>query len=179
MHYTRLIAGAIVLLILWPVAYIFAPLPSEARHADVIMVLGPPTTERLDLAQSLIASGYSDNLIVSASAYGGPYFMERLPICSEDQDFNVFCTQSEPFTTQGEVGLLDAVAEAHGWDTAIVITFAPHVNRTRLYLERCFQGSASVLADSTELRPTEVLYEYVYQVGATAKALTSNRGCSH
>ncbi len=173
-----LVVAGLSCLLLTPIAPIFLPHTGAPIQADVILVLGPPEPSRIALAEDLLSEGYSERLVVSASDTGGPYFLQTLPICNESHDFKVLCAQSQPFTTQGEVGLLNDLAERNGWDTAIVITFTPHVSRTQLYLDRCFKGTAHVVADDRPLTPAEAAYEYVYQTGAFTKAFLSTSGCA-
>lgn len=120
------------MLALIPVSTIYAPTRDTPRPVDVIMVLGPPEQTRIDTALALIEEGYSENLVISASNSAGPNGIWKNPLCTKPQTFWVHCEQSDPFTTQDEVGMLNAIADENGWDSAIFITFTPHISRTRL-----------------------------------------------
>lgn len=173
-----LAVAATLALLLTPVGPIFSPVQGSPTHVDVIFVLGPPETSRLELAQELMAAGYSENLLISTPEFGWRYRAEGIGLCTVPQEFSVTCLQSEPFTTQGEIGALEQLSQEHGWDSALLITFKPHVTRTHLYLDRCFSGSADVIYDNTPISPREAVYQYGYQTGAFAKAFTRTTGCA-
>lgn len=168
---------ALLILVLMPVSTIYAPLPDAPEPVDVVMVLGPPEPTRIQTALALIEEGYSENLVISASNSAGPNGIWENPLCTKPQPFTVHCEQSAPFTTQGEVGLLNALAQENGWDSAIFITFTPHVSRTRLYVERCFDGDAHVISDGATLAVDRALFHYFYQLGGFLKASMITPGC--
>ena len=68
------------------------------------------------------------------------------------------------------------MAAEHGWTSATVITFTPHVTRTRLLMQRCFAGTLRVAADTTPLPLAEWAGQYFYQTGAFVK-VALNPGC--
>lgn len=175
---THLVVVAFVLLLLVPVGPIFLPARDTPRVADVILVLGPATEPRLALAEQLLDEGYSTRLIISAPHYGAGKTMYETALCVEPQEYRVTCKQSDPFTTQGEIGMLSEQASKNSWRSAIIITDEPHVQRARLYAQRCFAGEATVLGDGSELRPTDAIYEYAYQSAAFLKAFSFTPGCA-
>lgn len=173
-----LVLLAIMMLVLTPVAPIFAPLRATPGPSDVILVLGPATDSRLALAERLLNDGLSDRLIISAAHHGSGHTIPEIGLCSRATEWRITCKQSEPFTTQGEVGMLEQQAEKNGWSSAIIITDAPHVERARLYASRCFSGTATVLSDESELSLGGLLGEYLYQTGAFTKAFIVTPGCT-
>lgn len=124
-----------------------------------------------------MSAGYSENLLISTPEFGWRYRAEGIGLCTVPQEFSVTCLQSDPFTTQGEVGALEKISLERGWETAILITFKPHVTRTQLYLDRCFSGDAEVIYDDAPITTRGAVYQYGYQTGAFAKAFTQTRGC--
>ncbi|WP_271985725.1 YdcF family protein [Pseudoclavibacter terrae] len=169
---------AVVMLMLAPVAPIFAPLRAAPVPADVILVLGPATDSRLDLAERLLNEGLSERLIVSAAHYGSGHTIPNIELCARPGDRRITCKQAVPFTTQGEVGMLEQQAGKNGWTSAIIITDTPHVTRARLYAERCFTGTTTVISDEARLDVIEAVDEYWYQTGAFAKAFLVTPGCA-
>ncbi|WP_100364116.1 YdcF family protein [Diaminobutyricimonas aerilata] len=158
--------------------YVF-PTSDEPRKVDVVYVIGPATPSRLELARHLIVDeGISDTLLISVPEYG-VRSAHRWSKCVKDPiKFDVLCEHSEPFTTQGEAQTLARLAREHGWESAAVITFTPHVTRTRLIMERCFPGDElDVIVDPAPLRPEDWVWHYVYQTGAFIKALTVATDC--
>ncbi|RFA17961.1 hypothetical protein [Subtercola boreus] len=109
-------------------------------------------------------------------AADGEFSAANLPICTTPQPFAVYCETPDPFTTQGEARDLSALAAEHGWTSATVITFTPHVVRSRMIMERCFTGDLRMVADDTHLTPAGWAYEMLYQTGAFAKVLLDT-GC--
>ncbi len=88
------------------------------------------------------------------------------------------CLKPDPFTTRGEVMWLNREAEANGWDTAAIITFGPHVSRSRLIAGQCFDGEAIMLNSGEKVSLPYYAYMYVYQSAATVKALIQGRCAS-
>lgn len=172
-----LVVALFACLLFAPVDSVFFPTRSAPIQADVVLVLGPASDSRLLLAERLIEAGYSDTLLISA-AVSGP---GRTPLieqfCAKTKNFTVHCQQAEPFTTQGEVGWLERSASRQGWNTALIVTETTHVQRTRLYADRCFNGDAIVLSDETPLSPAELPYEYAYETAGFLKAALVSRGC--
>lgn len=168
---------ALAVVVTLPIPGIFFPEKQEPHRADVILVLGPPDQDRLDLAVSLIEAGYSDNLIVSAKSSGRTHNLNLMPICQEPQSFFVHCETSKPFTTQGEIGLLQELAVQNGWTSAMIITFSPHLARTQIYADRCFNGTTTLIAPERVFTFEELVYQYFYQTAALVKARTLTSGC--
>lgn len=169
----------ILFVVLVPAKKIFFPLHESPRAVEVIMVLGPAEESRLELATDLLRSGYSSNLMVSVSETDWPFSRDAIDVCHRPQEFQVYCEQSTPFTTQGEIGWLTSLAHDMNWDSVMVITFEPHVSRVRTYIERCFPGESVVISDGTGLEsPMDYAYQYAYQSAGYAKAITLSSGCA-
>lgn len=172
------VATALACVLLAPIGPVFFPARQVPFKADVILVLGPASDSRLLYAERLVKTGYSDTLLISA-AVSGP---GRTPLieqfCAKTKPFTVHCQQAEPFTTQGEVAWLERSAAGQGWSTAIIVTETTHLQRTRLYTERCFSGTARVLSDETPLSPVDLPYEYAYETAGFIKAALVSRGCA-
>ena len=146
--------------------YVFPPV-DPVTDADLIYVIGPPTAGRIALEESLRDEGVADAALVSVPL-DGEQSAANLDICG---DTAVDCEHPEPFTTKGEAAMLAAYAPAHGVDRTIVITFTPHVARTRYIFDTCCPGEVTVVAVDPHLTPWEWVYQYAYQTGAFAKAV--------
>ena len=169
---------ALMCLVLIPAGPILFPSQGTPTRSDAIMVLGPADNGRLDFARSLVADGYSDTIIVSADANGGRLSRENIRICNEPRSFRVICKQPSPFTTQGEVALLQSVFDEREWQSVIVVTGTMHVARAQLYLDRCFDGQATVISDGTTPPLGSLPYQYLYQTAGFLKAFTATPGCA-
>jgi hypothetical protein len=145
--------------------YVFPP-PGDTGSADLIYIIGPPTPARVDVERSLREQGVADLTLVSTSLIGG-YTAEKYGIC---QRSNVVCEHPEPYTTKGEAALLGRFAAEHGVERTIVLTFTPHVARTRYIFAKCSAGEVSVVAVDQHLDLAEWIYQFAYQTVAFAKA---------
>ena len=114
------LAGLLVYVLLGLHFFVFpGPDPLPAR-ADVAVVLGGPTPERLRAAGRLLDDGRVDAVLISTP---GPEY-EQLPLCSEPE---VICRAPLPATTQGEARMLRAEASTHHWRSVIITTQAAHL----------------------------------------------------
>lgn len=151
------------------------PLP---RHADVAMVLGPPTPERRATAMHLLDTGVVDAVQISlAQDYRqrGTSASLAAALCRRDRE-RVHCALPVPYTTQGEARMLRDGAEAHGWRSAIVITQNAHLRRARTIVSRCFSGAIAMRTSGE--RPTHGWgYQVAYQTLASLKAWFVTPGC--
>lgn len=163
------------------------PGDQDARSADVVFVIGPPTNDRVELAESLVEAGVADAVMVSIRlpeaaapadtgwpkpsvpswAALGSWSEDRAAAACAD---GAICLQPEPFTTQGEAQALAAAMDENGWDTAIVVTMTPHVARTRLIFSRCIEDGVQVIGVDDGLDFGGWVYQFAYQTGGFVKA---------
>lgn len=177
----RTIVAALAVLLLAAVAglpvYVFPHVDPVPESADAIVVLGPATRARTDLARDLAAQGVSDTLLISVwAADAAAHPDERDVEACNEPNLRVFCFTAEPATTQGEARALESYAEKYGWTRVVVITQTPHITRARMLLERCWGGRLLMRSSGEPHDWTEYLYEYAYQTGGFAKAAL-NPGC--
>lgn len=178
MSVRRLSALAIAVALLLPVAPIFTPLQQTRLTADVVLVLGPANESRLALAREILARGTIENLVISAPDRDDPVSKSQIDLCVTPQEFDVWCQRSTPFTTQGEIATLEALAVRNNWDSAIIITERTHASRAQLYADRCFSGQAVVEYVNEQLSPYRIVYEYAYESAAFLKSATVTTGCA-
>jgi hypothetical protein len=169
-HLRAALLGALCATALFIVAglplYVF-PQVDEPQKTDVIYVIGPPTETRMAVANRMLEAGLSDTLMISTPS------PEDYKLCDPRPDITVICVKPDPSTTQGESQDLGEMAAKHGWKSATVITFTPHITRTRVLMERCYSGDLRMVADETPLWVSTWVYHYLYQTGAFIKvALT-------
>ncbi len=66
--------------------------------------------------------------------------------------------------------LLRQYAAAHETGKTVVVTFTPHVARTRYIFAKCYPGDVTVVGADIDLTPLDWAYEYAYQSAAFVKA---------
>lgn len=161
------IVGVLLLVVLAGLPmYVFPPVDEDVDGAEIAYVIGPATGGRIALAEQLLEDGTVDEILISVAG-GGPLGADAIDACA---DSGVTCEHPNPFTTKGEVDQLADFADENEVDKTIVITFAPHVQRTRFILEKCFAGDAIVMAAPQELSLGDWVYQYAYQTAAFVKA---------
>jgi uncharacterized SAM-binding protein YcdF (DUF218 family) len=154
--------------------YVVPPVAAVPERADAVFILGPARAERFELARQLIDDGVTDRMIVSvpADVLESPRESGRYRNCNLPGG-DVVCVDAEPSTTRGEAQLLAALAGEQGWDSVIVITRTPHIARTRVLFERCFDGAIAVIDSGEPITLAGWAREYAYQSAAFAKVLTT------
>lgn len=143
------------------------------RHADVALVLGPPTPLRVSEAYRLLDRGTVDAVLISlaSDSVNVPYWKR---LCARP---DTTCRVPKPYTTQGEARALVNLASERDWDSAVVITQTAHVARARLLVERCFWGTVSMRESGEPPSGGGWIYQIPYQTAATAKAVLFDRAC--
>ncbi|NQX12197.1 YdcF family protein [Microbacteriaceae bacterium VKM Ac-2855] len=158
-------------------AYVFPHTDPVPESADAIVVLGPATRARTDLARDLAARGVSDTLLISVWASDQALDPdERDVVACNEPALRVFCFTAEPATTQGEARALAEYAEKYDWNRVVVITQTPHITRARMLLERCYGGRILMETSGEPFAALDYVYEYGYQTAGFVKAAL-NPGC--
>lgn len=86
-------------------------------------------------------------------------------------DVEVLCFVPDPATTRGEAQAVAALAAAESVDPITVVTFTPHVERTRYIFAHCGLAEVTVVAHSARLAWWQWVSEAVYQSGGFLKAI--------
>lgn len=172
------LASLVALAVLWAVVgapfFVFPKTDTESK-TDVVMVVGPPESSRIAIAEDMIHRGLASELVVSVPSTG-KLSRSELTVCAEKQTFAVTCFTPDPFTTQGEARELKKLSVENHWTSATVVTATPHIFRARMIMQRCFAGDLDMIADRTPISPAFWAYSYVYQTFAMVKAAV-NQGC--
>jgi len=152
--------------------YVF-PHDDDVEDADTAFVLGPPTWQRIGVAQDLMAAGDVSKALISVSP-SGRQSAGQYPPCEYP---GFVCQTPDPFTTDGEVAMLRGFLTPEAIDhQVVVITFTPHVARTRYIFDRCYSGDVAVIGVDQDLSLFDWIYQYAYQSAAFVKAAL--RPCS-
>lgn len=163
--------AALAGLLVWAVVglpfFVFPATGPLPRHADVIVVLGPDTPQRIELAERLFAAGVAPAMLWSTPTRPSATSEDVLARCRTTPGLQ--CFVPSPSTTAGEAEELARVARARGWTSAIVITQTPHLARARSIIGGCFSGRLT-MASSGEPIEHGWVWAYAYQTLATVKA---------
>ncbi len=165
-----LVAGAVVVvafLVLSAVLFVW-PRTDAPRKVDAIVVLGGGGNDRVTKGLKLASEGYAPTLLISTPYPSACRY--RIPRIS------VICFQPSPETTQGEARYVANLASERHWRQIIVVSGTAQTLRARLRFDRCYHGTA--LFDPAG-SPDVIgwVHDVLYEWGALAKALTTQRGC--
>ncbi|MBF4463520.1 hypothetical protein [Rathayibacter sp. VKM Ac-2878] len=156
--------------------YVFPREDDVPEHADAVLVLGPATHARTELARRMVVAGIAKTLVVSVwwADYIAPVGERDVSVC-DDPTIVVICFVAVPETTSGEGEVLAQLAQRNGWKDVIVITQTPHLERARLILARCWDGRTWMRASAEPADLGGWIFEYAYQTAGYLKMLTTTR----
>ncbi|WP_153004717.1 YdcF family protein [Microbacterium testaceum] len=151
--------------------YVFPP-QGDPTDANLVYVIGPPQQQRIDLGETLRDADSNLPMLISVSGsakgHGDRAFdASQIDACGEP---GVTCKRPDPFTTAGEAKLLTDYVASHPSDKTVVITFTPHVARTRYIFEKCYGGDVTVMGVDTNMSLYDWAFQYAYQTAAFVKA---------
>ncbi len=155
-------------LVVWIVAglpfFVFPAVDPAPTHADVVLVLGPPVPQRVEIAERLLAEHRVGVALISVPGPTAKWNVGAL--CARS---DVICFDPNPRTTRGEARELRAMAAKHRWASAVVTTMPAHIARARSIVDGCFSGKVSMNADA-ESPDKGIAFQYAYQTAATVKS---------
>ncbi|MFT4398376.1 YdcF family protein [Gordonia lacunae] len=153
-----------------------APRPGTPEPADAIVVLGGPGLGRYEYGVELADRGLAKDLVFSDPHRADRSMKSLCEHGSDSTQYTVTCFTPDPATTKGEIAEINQLAAARGWKSIMVVTFTPHVARTRYLFDRCYYGHASVLASPDRVGIGQIAWQYVYQTVGFARSFVQ-RGC--
>ncbi|WP_150463148.1 hypothetical protein [Nesterenkonia ebinurensis] len=126
-------------------------------------------------AETFMEEGRADVMLI---AYSWPDENWAPQECTgeRDYDYSVECFRPEPLTTQGEAISLRDYASEQGWDSVAVMTVDHHVTRSRMIINRCFDGELHMIGVEAEGYWGGPVRTYLYQNAGIARTLLSS-GC--
>lgn len=178
------VAGLVVAVVVAGIPLYVVPASDDPDEVDVDVayVIGPPTNGRMEIATEMVNEGRADAILVSLDPGAADYYEAAAHLCAGDTadvlavDATILCDKPDPFTTRGEARWLEDEMAEHSWDSAAVITFTPHVSRTRMIMERCNTRDVAMVDSGGDLATSYWAYQYAYQTAAFAKAAVL-QGC--
>jgi hypothetical protein len=149
--------------------------PDEPGRADAVLVLAG-SEHRLPVGTELVRRGTAPVLVLSRDPIGrNPPVERRCEGAATQGEGLVVCFVPDPYSTRGEARALAALAEERGWDTVVVVTSRFHLLRSRLLVERCYEGEVRMVAARVDWwRWPQAL---AGESAKLARALTVARGC--
>lgn len=142
------------------------PLPADV---DVLMQVGGAAPSDALAARELAQEHGISDLVIS-----DPTGVQRFhdAWCAPLDGVRVHCFAPEPSTTRGEAREFADLAEDNGWESAMVLsTGREHVERVRLYFERCWDGDLSVNRPESPRSVVNHLKQAVYQTAGWGRAM--------
>lgn len=143
----------------------------EVGEADAVVMFVGGRGERLDTAHALMDRGVAPVLVIPNGR--APEWPEANVLCRGDAPFQVLCPDPQPDTTRGEARAIADLAASHGWSKLVAVTSTYHVHRASLLLDRCHDGTITMVAAPTGLDPiawvTRLAHEWVGTVGAAGE----------
>lgn len=142
-------------------------------RADAIVVLGGEHDGRENYGLELAEQGYAPTVLLSNPYPAKDKVMKKA--CRPRTDIEVLCRAPLPSTTRGEAMMTRELAELHGWQKIIVISWRYHLPRARRIFDQCLAASPrevimrDVPRDYT-FSVAQWQYTYLYQYGGWAKA---------
>jgi hypothetical protein len=167
------LAGVAVLIAGWAVtcfAVISRPALDDPTYADAVVLLGPPDEESLAMVGDLAAAGFSNDLVIF-TPFGEPEICGAPP-----RQVRLTCLVPNPSSTRGEAQAIARMAEARDWSSIAVVTWTEHISRSRVLVERCYDGPLYMLAFDDAAPLVDSLGGWIYETGAFVKTFLQ-RGC--
>lgn len=146
------------------------PRVNSAPHVDALLVLSTKDGAHEE-AYRLAEAGVTDLLIVSAPGGAADRLCRDVPAGVE-----AVCFAPDPVTTQGEAMGGTAIAREHGAQSLGVLTFDHHIERSRLLVERCWDGPVHMYEFQPVRGTRGYAYDFVYAMAAYGKAFLTP-GC--
>ena len=147
------------------------PLPDDV---DVLMQVGGAKPSDFPAAREIAQENGIPDLVISEPT-GSQALRDKY--CAPLDGVEVHCFAPDPSDTQGEAQEFARLAEENGWDSAMVLsTGREHVERVRLYFERCWDGDLSVNKPAGSRSFAGHLFQAGYQTAGWARAM-QDREC--
>lgn len=146
------------------------PRVNSVPHVDALLVLSTQEGNHEE-ARRLAGDGVTDLLIVSVPEGASDALCVQAPPGVE-----TVCFSPEPVTTQGEAMGSTTIAREHGAHSLGVLTYNHHIERSRLLVERCWDGPVHMYEFQTTRSMGGYAYNFVYAMAAYGKTFLTP-GC--
>ncbi len=141
------------------------PIPDDA---DAIVVFAGQS-DRLAAGLFLARQDVAPVLVISLGEA-----VDGFELCDGTHSLDIRCVRPESINTRGEAQAFGQLADAEGWTSLVAVTDGYHVERARIYLERCFDGDVSFVGvNRSEATSSKINHEVL----GTLQAKFLVRGC--
>lgn len=147
------------------------PRVNPSPQVDALIVLSTQAGAH-DEARRLAEEGVTDLLLVSTP--------DNAPasLCQESPGgATVACFAPDPVTTQGEAIVGTELARQQGVESLGVLTFDHHIERSRMLMDRCWDGELHMYEFEPVRGKRGYAYNFVYAMAAYAKTFVTP-GCA-
>ncbi|MDG2114050.1 MAG: ElyC/SanA/YdcF family protein [Actinomycetota bacterium] len=155
--------------------WLLRPDRHEVGEADAALVMVGGRGERVQAMSRLAANGGVDHLVVMAVDLPESNTFRRICDTGLSGSAELHCLSGRG-DTRDEARRLSRYAERQGWDHVVVVTSSYHLSRSRLLVERCFDGRVDGLAATPDSSAAvwfgQVLHEWAGLVETQVR-----RGC--
>ena len=145
------------------------PVGDLPTDPDAVIVFGGED-RRTQLALERMAVGLAPTLVVS---HGTDDNFAR-DLCGQQRPFEVMCVEPDVSSTRGEAQMFGELAARFGWERLVAVTGDYHVQRARVYLDRCFDGEFGFIAVDWPYYNARILR---HEVLGYLQARLFSRGC--
>jgi hypothetical protein len=143
------------------------PAGDAPRAADVIVVIAGPGP-RIERGEDLVRAGFATEMVLMTPTPEN---------CVPDVPVRQHCRNPVPATTRGEARATAALADERGWTSVLLVVQNEQALRAEMRFRRCLDAGVSVRTVTVRDGVAGSLERALYESGATAKALTTERGC--
>lgn len=127
-------------------AWFIYPPESEARPADVVLVLAGASDGRHEKGAELVEEGVADTLVISNwKGTGDEVGWAHCRGGDRPDNATAQCMDPSPVSTTGEAMTFDELAAQENWESAVVVTNRPHTRRVRTTFAQCTDVAVQVV----------------------------------
>lgn len=144
-------------------------------EADAIVMFVGGKGERLTLVRRLVDAGVAADVVIpNGMATEGPV---DSGFCVTVGAAEVHCPPLPDGDTRSEARLIADLAAEQGWEHLVVVTSTHHVERARLRLQRCFDGTITTVGAEPDIGLFAAFGKAGHELLGHVEARTLQRSC--
>ena len=144
-------------------------------EADAIVMFVGGKGERLTLVRRLVDAGVAADVVIpNGMAIEGSVGSGS---CMSAGTAEVYCPPLPDGDTRSEARLIADLAAEQGWDDLVVVTSTYHVERARLRLQRCFDGTITTVGAEPDIGLVSAFGKAGHELLGHVEARTLQRSC--
>lgn len=168
----------VALFVLWLTdQWLLRPDRTEHGRADAALVMVGGRGERVEAMTQLLADGVVEHLVIMAADTSESNTFRRICDAGLPGPAELHCLDGGGGAdTRTEARRLSLYATEQGWDHVIVVTSSYHLTRSRLLVERCFDGRVDGFAATPDSSPAVWFGQVLHEWGGLVESQV-RRGC--